>query len=141
MDDGGPSNPKNSNWGEELDACSDFDESWGDEDDLDRASIATSLRSDDDAFFSDPDTIEVELQLGKMFIRIAEWKEQLEGRQRRPIPQRTSELTGPMWVLTNPNPRTCYERFRMWPDTYLALCNTLKQNGFLCSSRYVKITE
>jgi len=29
----------------------------------------------------------------------------------------------------------------MCPDTYLALCNTLKQNGFLRSSRYVKITE
>jgi hypothetical protein len=51
-----------------------------------------------------------------MFIRIAEWKEQLEERQRRPIPQRTSELTDTMWVywvLTNLNPRTCYERFRM----------------------------
>jgi hypothetical protein len=51
---------------------------------------------------------------------------------------------GPMWiywVLTNPNPRTCYERFRMWPDGYLALCNTLKQNGFLQSSRYVKMSD
>jgi len=61
-----------------------------------------------------------------------------------PVPQITSELTGPMWVywvLTNPNLRTCYKRFRMWPDTFLALCNNLKQNGFLRSSRYVKITE
>jgi hypothetical protein len=43
--------------------------------------------------------------------------------------------------LTNPNPTTCYERFRMWPNTFLALCNTLKHNDFLYSSRYVKITE
>jgi hypothetical protein len=99
-----------------LDACSDFDSSWGDEDDLDIESRASSLGSSDDAFFSDSETIEVELQLGQMFIRIAEWKEQLEERQRRPIPQRTSELTDTMWVywvLTNLNPRTCYERFRM----------------------------
>jgi hypothetical protein len=144
MDTAGPSSFENPNWEDELDACSDSDASWGDEDDSDRESIASSLGSNDDAFINDPETVEVELQLAQMFIRIAEWKEQLEERQRRPIPQRTSELTGPMWiywVLTNPNPRTCYERFRMWPDTYLALCNTLKQNGFLQSSRYVKITE
>jgi hypothetical protein len=29
----------------------------------------------------------------------------------------------------------------MWPDTFLALCNTLKQNDLLHSSRYVKLTE
>jgi len=29
----------------------------------------------------------------------------------------------------------------MWPDTFLALCNTLKYNDFLHSSWYVKITE
>ncbi|XP_059429163.1 uncharacterized protein LOC132162972 [Corylus avellana] len=60
------------------------------------------------------------------------------------IPQRTSKLTGAMWVhwvLTNPNPTTCYEQFRMLPKTFLKLCNTLKHNGFLQSSRYVKITE
>jgi hypothetical protein len=45
------------------------------------------------------------------------------------------------WVLTNPNENTCLERFRMNPDAFLALCNTLKQNDFLQSSRYVKITE
>jgi hypothetical protein len=109
MDTAGPSSLENPNWEDELDACSDSDASWGDEDDLDRESIASSLGSNDDAFFNDPDTVKVELQLGQIFIRIAEWKEQLEERQRRPIPQRTSELTGPMWiywVLTNPNPRT-----------------------------------
>jgi hypothetical protein len=64
--------------------------------------------------------------------------------RRTPIPQRTSILTGPMWVhwvLTDENKNTCYERFRMGPNTFLKLCNTLKQNGFLKSSRYVKITE
>jgi len=128
MDAGRPSSLENSNWEEELDACFDSDASWGDEDDLDKESIASSLESDD-AFFSHPETMEVELQLGQMFIRIAEWREQLEERQRCPIPQRTSELTGPMWVywvLTNPNPRTCYEHFRLWLDTFLALCNILK---------------
>jgi len=95
MDAGGPPSFENSNWEEELDACSGSDASWGDEDNLDRESIASSLGSDN-AFFSDPETMEVELQLGQMFIRIAEWKEQLEERQRHPIPQRTSELTGPM---------------------------------------------
>jgi hypothetical protein len=95
MDAGRPSSLENSNWEEELDACSDSEASWGDEDNLDRESIASSLGSDN-AFFSDPETMEVELQLGQMFIRIAEWKEQLEERQRHPIPQRTSELTGPM---------------------------------------------
>ncbi|GLT66582.1 hypothetical protein SLA2020_389390 [Shorea laevis] len=29
----------------------------------------------------------------------------------------------------------------MLPHTFIALCNTLKENGFLRSSRYVKITE
>jgi hypothetical protein len=61
-----------------------------------------------------------------------------------PIPQRTSILTGPIWihwVLTDDNKNTCYERFRMGPSTFLKLCNTLKQNGYLKSSRYVKITE
>ncbi|GLT55144.1 hypothetical protein SLA2020_282920 [Shorea laevis] len=63
---------------------------------------------------------------------------------RKRIPQRTSPFKGPMyihWVLSNPNPNTCYERFRMMPSTFLKLCNTLKQNGLLQSSRYVKITE
>jgi hypothetical protein len=58
--------------------------------------------------------------------------------------QRDSKLTGPMWVhwvLTHQNETTCYERFRMSPRTFLNLCNTLKMNGFLRSSRYVKITE
>jgi hypothetical protein len=60
------------------------------------------------------------------------------------IPQRTSSLTGAMWihwVLSNPNPNTCYERFRMFPPTFMKLCCTLKHNGYLRSSRYVKITE
>jgi hypothetical protein len=45
------------------------------------------------------------------------------------IPQRTSKLTGSIWVhcvLTNPNINTCYEQFRMYPKTFLKLCNTLK---------------
>jgi hypothetical protein len=61
-----------------------------------------------------------------------------------PIPQRTSELTGAMrihWVFTDINKNTCYEQFRMGPSTYLKLCNTLKYNGLLKSSRYVKIKE
>jgi hypothetical protein len=82
MDAGGPSSLENSNCEEELDACSDSEASRGDEDNLDRESIASSLASDN-AFFSDPETMEVELQLGQMFIRIAEWKEQLEERQRQ----------------------------------------------------------
>jgi hypothetical protein len=60
------------------------------------------------------------------------------------IPQRTSILRGPMWihwVLTNPNPRTCKEQFRMSPTTFCRLCNTLKINHLLISSRFVKITE
>jgi hypothetical protein len=60
------------------------------------------------------------------------------------IPQRTSILRGPMWiqwVLTNPNPRTCKEQFRMSPTTFCCLCNTLKNNHLLKSSRFVKITE
>jgi hypothetical protein len=60
------------------------------------------------------------------------------------IPQRTSALTGPMWihwVLSNPNPNTCYERFRMYPRIFMKLCCTLKHNGYLRNSRYVKITE
>ena len=64
--------------------------------------------------------------------------------KRMPIPQRTSMLTGPMWVhwvLTDVNQTICYERFRMRPSIFLKLCNMLKQNDFLKSSRYVKITE
>jgi hypothetical protein len=60
------------------------------------------------------------------------------------IPQRTSALTGPMWihwVLSNPNPNTCYERFRMYPRTFMKLCCTLKHNGYLRNGCYVKITE
>jgi hypothetical protein len=59
------------------------------------------------------------------------------------IPQRTSKLIGAMWVhwLLTPSVNTCYEQFRMYPKTFLKLCNTLKNNGFLESSRYVKITE
>jgi hypothetical protein len=45
------------------------------------------------------------------------------------------------WVLANPNENTCLERFWMKLDTFLVLCNTLKQNGFLQSSRFVKIIE
>lgn len=73
MDTAGPSSLENPNWEDELDACSDSDASWGDEDDLDRESIASSLESNDDAFSNDPETVEVELQLGQMFIRIAAW--------------------------------------------------------------------
>jgi len=45
MDAGRPSSLENSNWEEELDACFDSDASWGDEDDLDKESIASSLES------------------------------------------------------------------------------------------------
>jgi hypothetical protein len=60
------------------------------------------------------------------------------------ISQRMSSLTGPMWihwVLSNPNPNTYYERFRMFPPTFMKLCCTLKHNGYLRICRYVKITE
>jgi hypothetical protein len=60
------------------------------------------------------------------------------------IPQRMSSLTGPMWIhwiLSNPNPNTCYERFRMYPRAFMKLCCTLKHNGYLRYSHYVKITE
>jgi hypothetical protein len=46
-----------------LDACSYSSASWGEEDDSDRESSASSLKSDD-TVFSNPDTMEVELQLG-----------------------------------------------------------------------------
>ena len=68
----------------------------------------------------------------------------LNKRRRKGIPQRTSSLTGPMWVhwvLHNPNPNTCYEQFRMWSATFIALSNTLEQNGFLRNTRSVKVTE
>ncbi len=68
-----------------MEACSDSSASWGEEDDSVKESSASSLESND-AIFSNLDTMEVELQLGQMFIRIAEWKEQLEERRRRPIP-------------------------------------------------------
>ena len=44
------------------------------------------------------------------------------------IPQRTSILTGLMWVhcVRNDNKNICYEGFRMGPSTFLTLCNTLK---------------
>jgi hypothetical protein len=60
------------------------------------------------------------------------------------IRQRTSKLTGSIWVhcvLTNPNINTCYEQFRMCPKTFLKLCNTLENNDFLQNSCYVKIIE
>ena len=63
---------------------------------------------------------------------------------RIPIPQRTSQLTGAMWVhwvLTDINKNTCYKQFRMGPSTFLKLYNTLKHNEFLKSNRYIKITE
>jgi hypothetical protein len=63
MDVGGPSSLDNENWEDELDACSYSSASWGEEDDSDRESSASSLKSDD-TVFSNPDTMEVELQLG-----------------------------------------------------------------------------
>jgi hypothetical protein len=143
MDDSGPSSSEAGHWEDELDACSSSDKSWGDETDDDRESTASSLDSDDPVF-SRPDVLELELELMLMYVRLSEWKQQRGGIRRIPIPQRTSILTGPMWihwVLTNPNENTCLERFRMNPDAFLALCNTLKQNNLLQSSRYVKITE
>jgi hypothetical protein len=60
------------------------------------------------------------------------------------IPQKTSQLTSAMWVhwvLTDINKNTCYKRFWMGLNTFLKLCNTLKHNELLKSSRYVKIME
>jgi hypothetical protein len=45
------------------------------------------------------------------------------------IPQMTSMVTSHMWVywvLTDVNQTTCYDQFRMRPNTFLKLCNTLK---------------
>jgi hypothetical protein len=43
METARPSSLENPNWEDELGACSDSDASWGDEDDLDIESIASSL--------------------------------------------------------------------------------------------------
>jgi hypothetical protein len=88
-------------------------------------------KSDDDGI----DDVMVDLALYKMELKIIELQlelheleSRLKSKHRRGIPQRISSFTGPMlvhWVSHNPNPNTCYERFRMWPATYIALCNTL----------------
>jgi len=97
MDDSGPSSSEAGHWEDELDACSSSDKSWGDETDDDRESTASSLDSDDPVF-SRPDVLELELELMLMYVRLSEWKQQRGGIRRIPIPQRTSILTGPMWI-------------------------------------------
>jgi hypothetical protein len=73
------------NWEDELEACSDSDASWGNEDDSDRESIASSI-ANDDVVFNKPD---VELELMWMYITLKEWKNQIIKIRRDPIPQRT----------------------------------------------------
>jgi hypothetical protein len=58
----GPTTTASENWEDELEACSDSDASWGDEDDYDRESIASSLASDD-VVFSNTNVANVELDL------------------------------------------------------------------------------
>jgi hypothetical protein len=130
-------------------SSSSNDNSWRSqhwEDSIDQLpdSDASDTDDDDECNFQG-----VRLELENLLARMAMILEECYYHLRHPcvriaIPQRTSPLTGAMWVhwvLTNPNKNTCYEQFRMYPNTFLKLCNTLKNNGFLQSSRYVKITE
>jgi hypothetical protein len=73
------------NWEDELEACSDSDASWGNEDDSDRESITSSLASDD-IVVNEPDVAEVELELMRMYITLKEWKHQIIKIRRDPIP-------------------------------------------------------
>jgi hypothetical protein len=84
----GPSTTASENWEDELEACLDYDASWGDDDDFDRESVASSLPSDDDVF-NEPDIAAVELDLMRMYITLKEWKHQIIKIRRDPIPQRT----------------------------------------------------
>ena len=87
---------------------------------------------------------EMELKLMGMQLELHDLERGLNKRHRKCILQRTSSLTGSMWVhwvLHNPNPNTCYEQFRMWPETFIALSNTLQQNEILRNTRSVKVTE
>jgi hypothetical protein len=65
-----PSTTASENWEDELEACSDSDTSWGDEDDSDKESIASSFANDD--VFSKPNVAEVELDLMRMYITLKE---------------------------------------------------------------------
>jgi hypothetical protein len=100
---------------------------------------------DDEETNTNPDYTEILNLLDSLFKLIEELHFNIhQANQLVRIPQRTSILTGPMWihwVLTNPNPNKCYERFQMFPCTFMKLCSTLKNNGYLGSSRYVKITD
>jgi hypothetical protein len=54
----------------------------------------------------------MELKLTGMQLELHDLEHGLKRKVRRDISQRTSNLTGPMWlhwVLHNPNPNTCYE--------------------------------
>jgi hypothetical protein len=87
---------------------------------------------------------EMELKLMGMQLEVHDLEHGLKRKRMRGIHQRTLGLTGLMWVhwvLHNPNPDTCYEQFRMWPATFIALSNTLQQNEFLHNTRSVKVTE
>jgi hypothetical protein len=87
---------------------------------------------------------EMEIKLLGMQLEVRDLERGLKRKRRRGIPQRTSGLKRPMWVqwvLHNLNPNTCYEQFRMWPATFIALSNTLQQNEFLRNTRSVKVTE
>jgi hypothetical protein len=117
-------------------------------DQFDFSNTEGSESEDDEESNTDPQLMdELEMLLLRMLELMEEYYKHLAhpevvrvARRR----QRDSKLTGPMWVhwvLTHQNETTCYERFRMSPKTFLNLCNTLKMNGFLRSSRYVKITE
>jgi hypothetical protein len=115
-------------------------------DDLTDFDLCVSDNNDDEPNLDPLIREELEVLLLRMFELVQECYYHLmhPSIKRMPIPQRTSMLTDLMrvhWVLTDVNQTTCYERFRIGLSTFLKLCNTLKQNGFLKSSRYVKITE
>jgi hypothetical protein len=101
-----------------------------------------------DDFIVDLAIFEMELKLMGMQLELHDLERGLNKRRRKGIPQRTSSLTSSLtrptwvhWVLHNPNPNTCYEQFRMWPATFIALSNTLEQNEFLRNTRSVKVIE
>jgi hypothetical protein len=95
----------------------------------------TSSSKGDDEMNSNPILDEIKMLLARMYRLVEECQYHVPHTNEVVcIPQCTSKLTGAIWIhwmLTNPNPNTCYERFRMWLDIFLKLCKTLKRNGYL----------
>jgi hypothetical protein len=105
---------------------------------------ASDIDDDDECNFEG-----IRLELENLLVRMAMLVDECYYHLMHPcvrvsIPHRTPKLIGAMWihwVFTNPNPNTSYEQFRMFFKTFLKLCNMLKNNCFLQSSRYVEITK